>query len=133
MFAYAADELDLRDSNPVHKVKRKKTDDFEPVLLDADQYEAFLTECQSRGEMVWMYALLLGETGMRSMSESLWLRWGDVDLRDGWTESSRVATDTGRRPGKGATCRRPPAYYRRCGSTSRSFDSTSTSDASVAR
>ena len=34
--------------------------------------------------MIWIYALFLGETGARSMSEALWVRWEDVDLTEGW-------------------------------------------------
>jgi len=101
MFTYAADDLALRDSNPVRKVTKKKYDEREPVLLDDGDYEAFLVQCEKRGPMHEMYALFLGETGARSLSEALWLRWEDVDLSGGWVRIVQGRDDHRTKTGKG--------------------------------
>jgi integrase len=74
---------DVVRENPVQKTKRPKGDKREPLILDADQYEALLTACQDR-PMLWLYVLVLGETGVRCDSEALWLRWKDIDLKEGF-------------------------------------------------
>jgi len=55
--------------------------------------------------MLWLYVLLLGETGLRCESEALWLRWVDLDVADGMitVESLRK----GRRNKSGKTRRVP--------------------------
>ena len=51
--------------------------------------------------MLSVYALLLGETGMRSESEAPWIKWDHVSLDEGfiWVHSDRKhRTKSGRRP-----------------------------------
>lgn len=79
-----ADEWELREGNPVSRTKRPKYDPHDPVILDADQYERLLTECLAYAPMLGLYALLLGEAGLRAYTEALMLRWEDVDLAEGF-------------------------------------------------
>ncbi|MEQ1856161.1 MAG: tyrosine-type recombinase/integrase [Longimicrobiales bacterium] len=79
-----AEEWELREGNPVAKVRRPKYDDHNPVILDADQYERLLSECGAYGPMLGLYALLLGEAGLRAYTEALMLKWEDADLEDGF-------------------------------------------------
>ncbi|HEX7240215.1 MAG TPA: tyrosine-type recombinase/integrase [Longimicrobiaceae bacterium] len=93
-------ELELRESNPVAAVKPPKVVKRTPVLLNPDQYEALLRECEG-DPMLWLYALTLGETGERCDSEALWMEWPDVRFDDGflWVESGRNGRRT--KSGKG--------------------------------
>lgn len=77
-----AEELELREGNPVGRVSAPKADGRDPILLTNEQYEALLTACSDR-PMLALFALVLGETGMRCESEALHLRWEDVDLDAG--------------------------------------------------
>lgn len=79
-----ADQWELRQGNPVVRVDRPKSDDHDPVILDEDQYERLLKDCAEGGPMLGLYALLLGETGVRAYSEALHLTWEDVDLEEGF-------------------------------------------------
>lgn len=51
-------------------VEPPKGDQREPLILDADQYEALLEACEGR-PMLALYVLVLGETGVRCNSEAL--------------------------------------------------------------
>lgn len=95
-----AEKMELRDGNPVARVEPPKAQERDPVILTPDQYQALLTECSSE-PMLALYALLLGETGLRCLSEALWLRWEDVDLQEGflWIDSGRHGRRT--KSGKG--------------------------------
>src|ERR1051326_3321998 len=77
-----AEEKEWREGNPVTKVKLKKTDGRQPVILSDLEYKALLGAC--RDGLVRLYVLVLGETGARCESEVLWLRWEDVDLEGGF-------------------------------------------------
>lgn len=79
-----ADEWELRDGNPVSRVARPKSDSHDPVILDEAQYECLLDACREGGPMLRLYALVLGEAGLRAYSEALHLRWEDVDLEEGF-------------------------------------------------
>ena len=79
LFEYGVD-VELLESNPVRKKHRLNEEEFEPVILTLDQYEALLTQCED-DPMLWLYVLTLGETAMRSTSEASWLRFEDVDLK----------------------------------------------------
>lgn len=81
LFTYAA-ELEYRDDNPVALVKVPKGDPRDPVILDDEQFERLLSELED--PMVRLYVLTLGEGGMRSESEALWLQWIDIDLEEGF-------------------------------------------------
>ena len=81
-----ADKLEYRDGNPVARTEAPKSDDFTPVILTDDQYERLVAECYARGPMLGLYALVLGETGVRAYSEALHLRWGDIDLDEGFLQ-----------------------------------------------
>jgi integrase len=68
--------------NPVEATEAPKGDEREYVILDESEYEALLDACAGR-PMLWLYTLVLAETGLRCDSEALWLRWQDVDLDGG--------------------------------------------------
>ncbi len=69
---------------PVARTKAPKGDSRQPVILTETQYEALLAVCED--PMVQLYVLLLGETGARSESEALWLKWEDIDLEGGFVK-----------------------------------------------
>lgn len=81
---------DLIDVNPVARTDPPQVDGRDPVILTEAQYEALLEKCEHR-EMLHTYALFLGETGARSESEALWVKWSDLDLEEGfvWIASGR--------------------------------------------
>lgn len=99
LFAFA-DQLELREGNPVARVAAPKCDRFEPTILDADAYEKLVKACDDR-LMLKTYSLLLGEAGLRCESEALWLQWDDVDLAEGylWVATGRGGHRT--KSGKG--------------------------------
>ena len=80
-----ADRLELCSGNPVARTEAPKADPRSPVLLTDEQYEKLLAEC-AHSPQLWLYALALGETGGRCLSEVLHLKWEDVDLADGFIE-----------------------------------------------
>jgi integrase/recombinase XerD len=82
VFAFA-EELELREGNPVGRVSVPKADPRDPVILSDEQYENLLRACADR-PMLSLYVLLLGETGARCESEALYLRWEDVDFEGGF-------------------------------------------------
>ena len=75
-------ELEMREGNPVALVKRPKYDKRQPVILSDDQYEKLIEKCGN--DMLRLYVLVLGEAGLRSQSEALYLRWEDLDLEGGF-------------------------------------------------
>lgn len=79
-----ADEWELRQGNPVARVKRPKSDEHQPEILDDEQYERLLTECRAYSPMLELWALVMGEAGLRAYSEALHLTWEDVDLEGGF-------------------------------------------------
>ena len=85
-----ADRLEYRDGNPVARVDVPDYDERQPYILNADEYENLLAECE-HDKMMWLWALVCGETGLRSKSEALWLRWEDVS----WTDN-RLSVVSGR-------------------------------------
>ncbi|MFC1662050.1 tyrosine-type recombinase/integrase [Gemmatimonadota bacterium] len=97
-----ADRLELREGNPVTKVEPPKAKERDPVILKPDEYERLLEACAEVSPMLHLYALTLGETGARCVSEALWVRWEDVDLEYGflWVDSSshgrKTKSDRGR-------------------------------------
>lgn len=102
LFELALD-LEVRDDNPVRRVKPPKAPKRTPVIPSADAYERLLLECsRARQPMLALYALTLGETGARSESEALWLRWQDVDLEGGflWIDSDPKSHETKDREGR---------------------------------
>jgi site-specific recombinase XerD len=96
--------LEIVPSNPVAKVDVPEGDSREPLILDADQYEALLTACEDRS-MLSLYVLVLGEAGLRCESEALWLRWQDVDHESGLLTVETVRK--GRRTKSGKSRRVP--------------------------
>jgi integrase len=82
LFAHA-EELELRDGNPVARVKAPKADPRDPVILTAEEYDRFLRVCE-HNPVLYLYVLTMGETGARSRSEVLELQWPDVDLDGGF-------------------------------------------------
>lgn len=99
VFAFA-EELELRDGNPVSRVTAPKAEKRTPVILDEEQYEKLLKACEGR-PMLSLYATTLGEAGVRCDSEALHLKWEDVDLEEAflWIASGRDGHRT--KSGKG--------------------------------
>jgi integrase len=81
LFGYAQ-ELELVQGNPVAKVAAPKGDQRNPVILSNEQFEKLLGECED--PMLRLFVLTMAETGARSESEVLHVRWEDVDLKDGF-------------------------------------------------
>lgn len=75
----SAVEWGLLDKNPIARVKKLKTADYEWDFLTRSESEAFLAACEGR----WFpfFATLLW-TGMR-LGEVLALRWDDINWRGG--------------------------------------------------
>ncbi len=82
VFAFG-EELEVVQGNPVRTVKPPKGDVREPLILTDDQYEDLLTACEHRPEL-WLFVLLLGETGLRCESEALWIEWRHIDFDSGF-------------------------------------------------
>lgn len=72
------------ESNPVAGSDRPKSDHYNAEILTDELYERLLEECWGYGPMLGLYALMLGEAGLRAYSEALMLRWEDVDLEEGF-------------------------------------------------
>jgi integrase/recombinase XerD len=81
LFSYGVAK-DYLDSNPASHVRPPKADPRTPPILTSEQYETFLAKCEAN-PMLWLYILMLGETGMRAYSEALKLEWSDIDLTTG--------------------------------------------------
>lgn len=102
LLQFAVDQ-EIRDSNPVALTKAPKAPKRTPVLPDANTYERLIEEAgRSRQPMLPLYVLTLGDGGLRSESEALWLRWEDVHLDDGflWIDSDPEAHETKDREGR---------------------------------
>lgn len=82
VFAFA-EELELREGNPVARVSTPKADPRDPVILSDVEYERLIEACSDR-PMLATYVMILGETGARCESEVLHLRWEDVDFQGGF-------------------------------------------------
>lgn len=81
LFEYAC-EIELLDVNPVSRVKAPKADPRTPHILTPEEFDRLLNACDD--EFLRLWVLVLGESGARSMSEVLHLRWEDVDLAGGF-------------------------------------------------
>ena len=79
-----ADKWEYRDGNPIARTDEPKSDAHNPVILKEGQYERLVAECFVHGPMLGLYALVLGEGGLRAYSEALNLRWDDIDLEEGF-------------------------------------------------
>ncbi len=93
-----AERLEMCDRNPVARIEVPKSDGRDPVILTSEEYERLVTE-SAYNPMLYLYTLLLGETGMRSESEAMWIRWEHVHLEERflWINSNRVhRTKSGR-------------------------------------
>ena len=95
-----AEELELREGNPVSKVKPPKYDGRDPVLVNDEEFDRLLTACE-QNPMLWTYVLTLGETGMRCESEALWIQWEDIDLDGGFVKIVSGRHDHRTKSGKG--------------------------------
>ncbi len=69
--------------NPVARVPNPKPEERDPVILSDAEYELLLNECAS-DSMLSMFVLTMGETGARSESEVLWLKWEHLDFENGF-------------------------------------------------
>ena len=98
VFAFA-EMLEVVRGNPVRNVPPPKGDSREPLILSAEQYEALLAACASN-PMLYLYVLVLGETGVRCNSEGLWLRWEDIDLERGFLTVESVRKGRRTKSGK---------------------------------
>lgn len=72
--------------NPVTPIEAPKYDKRDPILMTPAMLEKFFAECETRGRMLYTYAMLLAESGARCDSEGLRLKWQDVDLEGGYIE-----------------------------------------------
>lgn len=81
LFNYAL-EKDYVDANPCARVRAPRSDPRNPPILTDVQLEALLDAAEQ--PMLRLYVLFLAETGCRSVSEGLGLRWEDVDIAGGF-------------------------------------------------
>jgi integrase/recombinase XerD len=96
LFNYGLDK-DYLDANPCARVKAPKGDPRTPPILTAEQLDALFAAAEP-SPMLPLYVLLLADTGVRSDSEALALRWEDVDLAGGFVH---VRSAPGRRTKSG--------------------------------
>jgi integrase len=96
LFNHAMD-MEYIDANPCHRLKPRKADEREAPILDDAQLEALLTAAKAN-PMLAFYILLLAETGVRSDSEALPLRWEDFDVASGFV---RITSAPSRRTKSG--------------------------------
>ena len=87
MLRRAETQYELMRSYRVWRSTRK------PGILTDDEYERLLTAC-GHNPFLQLFALVLGETGMRSGSEALWIKWV------GSSRSCRAVVTTGPRAGR---------------------------------
>jgi len=99
VFAFA-EEVELREGNPVGRVSVPKADPRDPVILSDEQYELLLAACGDRS-MLSLYVLLLGETGARCESEALRLKWDDIDFEGGFLKIATGRDGHRTKSGKG--------------------------------
>lgn len=71
-------QLEEREANPVTRTDVPKATTREPVILSAGDYNNLVNACTD--PVLKLYVVALGETGARSESEVLHLRWDDVDF-----------------------------------------------------
>jgi len=74
-----AEQQEFIVANVVRRTAPPKIDRRSPVILSDAQFDALASACVGR-PMLEMYAIVLGESGLRSESEALWLRWEDIDF-----------------------------------------------------
>lgn len=81
LFEWAVQEREYRADNPVVKqLKPKRGDERQAHILSDAEVNRLLTACEQR-PMLSLFVVLCHETALRPNSETLWLRWEDVDLR----------------------------------------------------
>lgn len=91
LFAWAVESREYLSTNPcAKKTKPKAGDTRQPIVLSEDQIESLLAACAHR-PMLELFVLISAELGLRPNSETLWLRWEDVDL-----EARRLKVVSGR-------------------------------------
>lgn len=78
-----AERREYCPSNPVKRTERQKGDAHEAVILTQEEYRRLLT-ASAENPTLALFALALGETGMRCESEALHLRWQDVSFETGF-------------------------------------------------
>ena len=85
------------------RVDPPKVTKRDPVLLSGDELERLLEAC-GENDMLRLWFLLLAESGVRSQSEALHLRWEDLHVPAGflWIDSQRHGRRT--KSGKGRWC-----------------------------
>jgi integrase len=82
VFSFGELELQVMDRNPARQ-RRKRRGKAGPLLkrtpyiLTPAELEGLLRECEYN-PVLWTYALLLAETGVRDDSEGLFLQWPDL-------------------------------------------------------
>jgi integrase len=73
-----------KNTNPVTDVDAPSWQTRDPVLLTDRHYEQLLWACRQSHPMLYLWTLVLGETGCRAYSEALHIRWEDVDIAEGF-------------------------------------------------
>lgn len=72
-----------KGDNPAGQVDRYKEPDFLPTILSPAQIDNLLEACRkSRQPMLYPFAVVLADSGVRSEKEALYLTWASVDLQN---------------------------------------------------
>lgn len=87
--------LGVMGVNPVTKATRVKYDSRDPYIIQADELEGLLAAAKDH-PMLGAYILLLHETGLRSESEGLHLKWPDLDFDYEWKDAAGNLLGKGR-------------------------------------
>lgn len=83
LFAWAVESREYRKDNPVAKKLRPKRGQARQAVIISEAEEAKLLQACAEHAMLSTFVLLCLETGLRPNSEALWLRWEDIDFREG--------------------------------------------------
>jgi len=126
VFRFAV-EREYRPDNPIAPVRKLPVTPEEmrqPIVLADDEIDRLLAACTDR-PMLYLFVLTCADTAMRPNSEALWLRWEDVDLRegivrivsgrDGHTTKTRTSRTLPLTPRLAAAFRHHAAAYRLAG------------------
>jgi integrase len=87
--------LGVVNRNPVTKNTKVKHDGRDPYILEPGELDELLRAAKDHPVLA-AYVLTLHESGLRSESEALWLRWPDLDFDYEWKDGAGNVLGRGR-------------------------------------